>query len=222
MGLAEYMHARGTLGKEKGTKESGWLPFASVLASVLLSSRMGWAQQGPPLPLARLAVVRDSLEHLLATDHRPDTLRVVRLNTLAFALRTNDAPQAQRLAQQGLRLAQQLGFERGLVEAHFNVGYNYRVRSQYDSAIYHSQQALAGAIRTGQLRRRPRSQPRRTGPSPRHRQRPGRTTATSAGGAHRVGTGRVCYCPHLRSPSPPSGAHGTRPAGHGLRVPGPR
>ncbi|RZK54375.1 MAG: hypothetical protein EOO59_11500, partial [Hymenobacter sp.] len=104
--------------------------------------------QGPPLPLARLAVVRDSLGRLLATDHRPDTLRVVRLNTLAFALRTNDAPEAQRLARQALALAQRLGFERGLVEAHFNLGYNYRARSQYDSAIYHSQRALAWATHT--------------------------------------------------------------------------
>ena len=142
------MRARCTSGKEKGTRVSGWRPLAGVLASLLLGSPAGWAQQGPPLPLARLAVVRDSLGRLLATDRRPDTLRVVRLNTLAFALRTNDAPQAQRLAKQGLALAQQLGFERGLVEAHFNMGYNYRTRSQYDSAVYHSRQALAGAIRT--------------------------------------------------------------------------
>ncbi|RYZ50956.1 MAG: tetratricopeptide repeat protein, partial [Sphingobacteriales bacterium] len=142
------MRARCTLGKEKGTEGCGWLPLTSVLLSLLLGSQTGRAQQGPPLPLARLVVVRDSLGRLLAADHRPDTLRVVRLNTLAFALRTNDAPQAQRLAQQALALAHHLGFERGLMEAHFNVGYNYRARNQYDSAIYHSQQALAGAIRT--------------------------------------------------------------------------
>jgi signal transduction histidine kinase len=141
------MQARCTSGK-KGTKVRSGLPLAGVLASLLLGSTAGWAQQGPPLPLARLAVVRDSLGRLLATNRRPDTLRVVRLNTLAFALRTNDAPQARLLARQALVLAEQLGFQPGLVEAHFNMGYNYRVRNQYDSAIYHSQQALAGAIRT--------------------------------------------------------------------------
>jgi len=82
----------------------------------------------------------------LATDQRADTLRVVRLNTLAFALRTNDAPQSQRLAHEALALAQRLGFARGLLEAHFNLGYYYRAHNQYDSAIYHSRQALAGAI----------------------------------------------------------------------------
>jgi signal transduction histidine kinase len=142
------MHAIGTSGKATSTRVGGWLSLASVLVSALLGSQTSWAQQGPPLSLARLAVVRDSLGQLLAADRRPDTLRVLRLNTLAFALRTNDAPQAQLLARQALRLAQRLGFERGLVEAHFNMGYNYRARSQYDSAIYHSQQALAWAIRT--------------------------------------------------------------------------
>jgi len=104
--------------------------------------------QGQPLPPARQTVVHDSLHWLLATDQRANTLRVVRLNTLAFALRTNDAPQSQRLAHEALALAQRLGFARGLVEAHFNLGYYYRAHNQYDSAIYHSQQALVGAIGT--------------------------------------------------------------------------
>lgn len=104
--------------------------------------------QGPPLPLARVAVVRDSIGHLLTAELRPDTLRVGRLNALAFLLRTNEAPRAQLLARQALALAQALGFRKGLVEAHFNLGYCFRARNQYDSAIYHSRQALALSIRT--------------------------------------------------------------------------
>ncbi|MGI4869634.1 MAG: sensor histidine kinase [Janthinobacterium lividum] len=100
----------------------------------------------PSLP--RLAVVRDSLTHLLATQPRPDTLRVQRLNTLAFALRLSDPATARPLAWQALTLARHLRYARGLVEAHFNVGYNARAHNQYDSAIYHSQQALAWARRT--------------------------------------------------------------------------
>ncbi|MVN77471.1 hypothetical protein GO988_14135 [Hymenobacter sp. HMF4947] len=141
------MHRLLTRAKKEGAKARNWLRLAGGLASLLLGSGAAWAQ-GPPLPLARVAVMRDSISRLLATDLRPDTLRVSRLNTLAFALRTNEAPLAQRLARQALALAQQLNFKRGLVEAHFNLGYNYRVRSQYDSAIYHSRQALAWAIRT--------------------------------------------------------------------------
>ena len=108
----------------------------------------GQGQAPPVLSLPRLQVVRDSLTHLLARDPQPDTLRVMRLNTLAFILRTNEAASAQRLARQGLTLAQRLHYERGLVEAHFNLGYLYRARSQYDSAIFHSQRAMAWALRT--------------------------------------------------------------------------
>jgi hypothetical protein len=91
--------------------------------------------QGPPMPLARVAQVRDSIGRLLQAEPRLDTLRVSRLNPLSFILRTNEASQAKCLAQQSLALAQHLG---GLVEAHFDLGYYYRGRNQYDSAIYHS------------------------------------------------------------------------------------
>lgn len=116
---------------------------------------LGWLSagtaraQGPPLPLARLAVVRDSLGHLLARDTRPDTLRVGRLNTLAFALRVNAAEESLALTRQALRLASRLRFERGLMEALFNLSYYQRARSQYDSAIYNARLALPLAERTG-------------------------------------------------------------------------
>jgi signal transduction histidine kinase len=105
--------------------------------------------QGPPVPLARVATVRDSIERLLATQPRLDTQRVSRLNTLAFLLRTNEAGPAERLARQSLALARRLRFDKGLTEAYFNMGYLLRTRSQYDSAIYYSQQALAASVRTG-------------------------------------------------------------------------
>jgi tetratricopeptide (TPR) repeat protein len=106
--------------------------------------------QGPPVSLTRVAQVRDSIGRLLQDEPRLDTLRVMsRLNTLSFILRTNEAPQAKRLAQQSLALAQRLGFSKGLVEAHFNLGYCYRGRNQYDSAIYHSQKALDLSARMG-------------------------------------------------------------------------
>jgi signal transduction histidine kinase len=93
--------------------------------------------------------VHDSIGRLLAAEPRSDTQRVGRLNALSFILRTNEAPQAARLARQALGLAQRLHFGKGLTEAYFNLGYLYRARNQYDSAIYHSQQALAWSIRTG-------------------------------------------------------------------------
>ena len=110
----------------------------------------GLAQaQGPPVPLARVATVRDSIERLLVAQPRPDTQRVSRLNALAFLLRTNEAGPAERLARQSLALARRLGFDKGLTEAYFNMGYLLRTRSQYDSAIYYSRQALAASVRIG-------------------------------------------------------------------------
>jgi signal transduction histidine kinase len=123
------------------------LRLAGWLAILLLRSTGAWAQ-GLPLPLKRLVVVRDSLSHLLATQPRSDTLRDVRLNTLAFVLRTNDPQRAQELAWQGLALARRLHFAPGLVESQFTLGYIHRARSQYDSAIYYSRQALVWAMRT--------------------------------------------------------------------------
>jgi signal transduction histidine kinase/tetratricopeptide (TPR) repeat protein len=113
-----------------------------------LASSPAWAQ-GPPVPLARVATVRDSIERLLAAQPRLDTQRVSRLNALAFLLRTNEAVPAERLARQSLALARRLRFDKGLTEAYFNMGYLLRTHSQYDSAIYYSQQALAASVRTG-------------------------------------------------------------------------
>jgi signal transduction histidine kinase len=113
---------------------------------LVLSSGLAWAQ-GPPMPLAQVAVVRDSIGRLLAAEPRPDTTRVGRLNALAFMLRTNEPPQAQRLARQALVLARQLDFQKGLFDAHFNLGYCFRALNQYDSAIYHSRQALVLSAR---------------------------------------------------------------------------
>ncbi len=105
--------------------------------------------QGPPVPLARMVVIRDSIGRLLATQPRLDTQRVGRLNALAFLLRTNEAPEAERLARRALALAQRLHFAAGLLDAHFNLGYCLRARNAYDSAVYHSQIALKLSMQLG-------------------------------------------------------------------------
>jgi tetratricopeptide (TPR) repeat protein len=127
-----------------------WRALASVALLCGLLMGTGTARaQGPPLPLARLRVLRDSLGQLLGRNTRPDTLRVSRLNTLAFALRVNEAEESLVLTRQALRLARQLQFERGLLEAQFNLSYYHRAHSQYDSAIYYARQALPLADRIG-------------------------------------------------------------------------
>jgi signal transduction histidine kinase len=120
-----------------------------LLALLLLVGGRAARAQGPPVPLARQCVLRDSLGYLLARDTRPDTLRVVRLNTLAFVLRTNEAAQALASARQALALARRLHFERGLLEAQFNLGYYHRSHNNYDSALRYTRQALALGTRLG-------------------------------------------------------------------------
>ena len=115
---------------------------------LLLGGNAAWAQ-GPPVPLARVPAVRDSILRLLAARPQPDTLRVSRLNALAFILRNSEAPQAEHLGRQALALARRLRFDKGLTEAYFNMGYFLRTHSRYDSAIYYSRQALAASVRTG-------------------------------------------------------------------------
>ena len=112
-----------------------WLVLGLVLLANLVRAQA-------PNSSNRVATVRDSLRRLLQASPLLDTLRVNRLNELAFNQRTNDALRTRQLAQQALRLAQQLHYRRGLLNAHVNLGYFYRGASKYDSAIYHTTQAL--------------------------------------------------------------------------------
>ncbi|WP_460501671.1 hypothetical protein, partial [Hymenobacter agri] len=64
-------------------------------------------------------------------------------------LRPAGADTSLLLTRQALRLARSLRFERGLLEALFNLSYYQRAHSQYDSAIYYARLALPLAARTG-------------------------------------------------------------------------
>ena len=129
-----------------GRAAAGWVGCLGVGLLMLLARPA--AAQGPALP-DRPAAVRDSLRRLLQTSRPADTTRVSQLNALAFALRTNEAPQTRQLARQALHLAQRLHYDRGLLNAHFSLGYYYRGSSQYDSAIYHTREALRLAVKSG-------------------------------------------------------------------------
>ena len=88
-----------------------------------------------------------ALASMPLTGTRPDTAQVNRLNRVAFGLRINNALQTRQLARQALQLAQQLHYDRGLLDAHFSLGYYYRGASKYDSALYHTQMALRMAAK---------------------------------------------------------------------------
>lgn len=118
--------------------------YAAVIgwALWLLGAHEALAQH-KPVPIDRLPLVRDSVERLLVRYPRRDTVRVNRLNWLAFVLRTNYPFQTRMLGQQAMQLAQQLHYRQGLLIAYFNLGYYYRGSRQYDSALYFTRYTLA-------------------------------------------------------------------------------
>ena len=128
-----------------GRTAAGWVCWLGLGLGGLLACPVAAQVLGLP---DRSAAVRDSLRKLLQAARPADTTRVNQLNALAFALRTNDAFQTRQLALEALGLAQRLHYKRGLLNAHFSLGYYYRGSSKYDSAIYHTRAALRLAVKT--------------------------------------------------------------------------
>ncbi|TGD79895.1 tetratricopeptide repeat-containing sensor histidine kinase [Hymenobacter wooponensis] len=83
----------------------------------------------------------DSLQLRLREHPQPDTVRVNRLNALALALRTNNPARSAALFREALALATRLHYMLGRGHARFGLGYYYRDKSQYDSALAYNQSA---------------------------------------------------------------------------------
>ena len=87
------------------------------------------------------------MQRLLAVGTQQDSARVNRLNKLAFALRFENQINAWQVSLQALRLAQRLHYAQGELSSYVNLGYSYRGRNQYDSALYCAKKSLALADR---------------------------------------------------------------------------
>ena len=83
------------------------------------------------------------MQRLLAADAKQDSTRVNRLNKLAFAFRVENQVNAWQLSLQALRLAQRLHYEQGELSAYVTLGYSYRGRNKYDSALYCAKKSMA-------------------------------------------------------------------------------
>ncbi len=96
-----------------------------------------------PLPPSKeLATLRDETQQLLAADTNLDSVRVNRLNKLAFTYRIENITKTWQLSRQALRLAQHLRYDQGALSAYINLSYLYRGRNQYDSALYCAKRAI--------------------------------------------------------------------------------
>ena len=118
-----------------------WVACLLVLVGAFNSARASAEHQSLPPVEARKP---DSLYQLLQLATKPDTVRINRLNALGLALRLDKAPQAFRMFNSALALAQQLHYLRGAADAQFGLGYHYRATTDYDSALYYTQRAVQG------------------------------------------------------------------------------
>ena len=93
------------------------------------------------LPAAGQTPEADSLRQLLRVPARPDTTRVRRLQALAQALKTTDAPQATQLSNEALQLAQQLADHTGEGQALLALSMLHRRQTDYVNARRYAREA---------------------------------------------------------------------------------
>ncbi len=77
----------------------------------------------------------DSLINLLDRHPQKDTIRVNRLNDIAYSLRRNDKEKGLSLAEEALELADKLNFKKGKANCLKNFGSIYKRQSNYPKAF---------------------------------------------------------------------------------------
>jgi len=123
-----------------------WMIYGLLLVLALLRPGSLASQPRPSAAgQAEISQMPDSLLRLAQAYPHPDTAKVNRLNAAAFALRINRSVLTRQLAKQALGLAQRLGYQVGIINANFNLGYYYRGCNKYDSALYYTQAAIRDA-----------------------------------------------------------------------------
>lgn len=91
----------------------------------------------------------DSL--IKAASTQTDTSKVKTLNELCFAVVYNDVDAAKKYGFEALEYANKIGFTKGRTKAYIRIGIVYDVASDFDSAIWYYDKALALAIATKDL-----------------------------------------------------------------------
>jgi two-component system NtrC family sensor kinase len=110
---------------------------------------IGLSPHSPLLAQTRLA---DSLQTLLSTQPRADTLRVRRLLALSRAVMMTDLPRAVAAAEQSLALSRRLADAKGEGAALIRLGTLYRQQNDFDKARRCTQQALGVFTRLADLK----------------------------------------------------------------------
>ena len=106
---------------------------------LILLATVGGLHTGAAVGQTRLA---DSLQTLLSTQPRADTLRVRRLLALGRALMLTDLPRAVAAAEESLALSRRLADTKGEGAALIRLGTLYRQQNDFDKARRCTRQAL--------------------------------------------------------------------------------
>ncbi|QJX45560.1 hypothetical protein HMJ29_00830 [Hymenobacter taeanensis] len=120
---------------------TGAAPPASGAVAQPAPARPGPGQETTDNTSRQLQPTLNNLQRRLSGHTQPDTVRVNRLNALALALRTNAPGRSAQLFREALALATRLHYPLGRGNARFGLGYCYRDKSQYDSALFFTQKA---------------------------------------------------------------------------------
>ncbi|HAA17757.1 MAG TPA: hypothetical protein DCP28_02895 [Cytophagales bacterium] len=88
----------------------------------------------------------DSLSKVIDTEGLEDSTRILALADLAYELQLMDLDSSQRLAEEALRQAQELGYTKGTVRALATLGFVYQLGGELEGSIEYLRQAQAIGI----------------------------------------------------------------------------
>ncbi len=91
----------------------------------------------------------DSLQNLLSNYPHQDTFKVNLLNELAYKLYFIDGKKSLKYAENALKLAERLNFDKGLAESNRIIGVYYKVRGNYSIALQYYMNSLKISRKTG-------------------------------------------------------------------------
>ncbi len=118
-----------------------YIPSLVFLLFNLLICNIPIAIGGTDLPKEKQQTI-DSLQRVLANPPH-DTTKVKALNNLAWEFKDTNPDTALSFSRQALQLAQNIGWQEGIANAHHSIGGRLKDKGDYASALTHYYKALA-------------------------------------------------------------------------------
>ena len=84
---------------------------------------------------------------------KDDTTRVNALRSLGTAYANSNTDSAVAITHRALALAGKINWTKGIAACSMNMGYYFDGKSEYDSALFYSNQALTASVKVGEKSR---------------------------------------------------------------------